>query len=170
MIISTVRYFITFACYGTRIHGDESGTVDRKHNTFGHPSVETSSKRAETERGLMDYVPYSLDEDSRACVLDAIREVCGQLNWILLAAHVQLTHVHAIMDAEVQPEQIMNAFKRYASRKLNLLSHEKRQQKRWARHGSTRWLWKDEDVRQAIQYVVHQQGTPMAVFANGGVI
>jgi REP element-mobilizing transposase RayT len=142
MITSFVRYFITFACYGARIHGDEAGSVDRRHNTFGHPSVETSSKRADTERGLMDYVPYSLDEDSRACVLDAIREVCGQLNWILLAAHVRMTHVHAIMDAEVQPEHIMNAFKRYASRKLNLLSHEKRQQKRWAGTGAPAGLGK----------------------------
>src|SRR6185295_3854942 len=26
--------------------------------------------------------------------------------------------------------------------------------KRWARHRSTRWLWKDEDVRNALRYVI----------------
>jgi hypothetical protein len=36
--------------------------------------------------------------------------------------------------------------------------------KRWARHGSTRWLWKDEEVQQALQYVVDEQGEPMALF------
>ena len=36
--------------------------------------------------------------------------------------------------------------------------------KRWARHGRTRWLWKRENVPGAIQYVVDEQGDPMAVF------
>jgi hypothetical protein len=35
--------------------------------------------------------------------------------------------------------------------------------KRSARHGSTRWLWKDEDVQKAIGYVVSQQGEAMEV-------
>jgi|GEM_PF-3341019 len=26
---AVLRYFITFACYGSRLHGDESGSVDR---------------------------------------------------------------------------------------------------------------------------------------------
>ena len=38
--------------------------------------------------------------------------------------------------------------------------------KRWTRHGSTRYLWKAEDVEATIQYVVHEQGDPMAVFEN----
>jgi hypothetical protein len=40
---------------------------------------------------------------------------------------------------------------------------------RWARHGSTRWLWKDEDVRQALRYVIEEQGEPMALFAVRGL-
>jgi len=58
----------------------------------------------------------------------------------------------------------MNDFKSYASRSLNRLGSDESNQKRWARHGSTRWLWTDEDVRQAIQYVIDEQGEPMAVF------
>ncbi len=37
-------------------------------------------------------------------------------------------------------------------------------EKRWARHGSTRWLWKVQSVSAAIRYVVDQHGDPMAVF------
>jgi hypothetical protein len=40
----------------------------------------------------------------------------------------------------------MNEFKSYASRELNQSTSERPDRKRWARHGSTRWLWKDEDV------------------------
>ena len=58
----------------------------------------------------------------------------------------------------------MNAFKGYASRGLNRLGLDGPDRKRWARHGSTRWLWKDEDVLNAIRYVVEEQGEPMAVF------
>jgi hypothetical protein len=32
--------------------------------------------------------------------------------------------------------------------------------------GSTRWLWKDEDVRQVLQYVIDEQGEPMALFVT----
>ena len=59
-------------------------------------------------------------------------------------------HVHAIVEAEAPPERIMNEFKSYASRELNRLTTTGgSERKRWARHGSTRWLWKDEDVKRA---------------------
>jgi hypothetical protein len=57
----------------------------------------------------------------------------------------------------------MQAFKSYASRALNLAEQER---KRWTRHGSTRWLWKDGEVREAIRYVVSGQGEPMEVFLS----
>ncbi len=58
----------------------------------------------------------------------------------------------------------MIEFKSYASRELNRLGSDEPDRRRWARHGSTRWLWKDEDVRQALQYVIDEQGEPMALF------
>jgi REP element-mobilizing transposase RayT len=89
--------------------------------------------------------------------------------WNLWAAHVRSNHVQVVMEADVRPERAMNAFKSYASRGLNLLGSDEPDRKRWARHGSTRWLWKDADVREAIQYVVSEQGEPMAVFAAKGL-
>ena len=58
----------------------------------------------------------------------------------------------------------MNQFKSYASRELNRLGSDGPNRKRWARHGSTRWLWKDENVKHALQYVIHEQREPMALF------
>jgi hypothetical protein len=58
----------------------------------------------------------------------------------------------------------MNEFKSYASRELNRLDRDGSDRKRWARHGSTRWLWKDEDLQKALHYVVEEQGEPMALF------
>ena len=72
--------------------------------------------------------------------------------------------MHVIVEAEVPPEKVMNDFKAYASRALNQLGRDEPGPRRWARHGSTRWLWKDQDVREAIRYVVEEQGEAMAVF------
>ncbi len=97
-------------------------------------------------------------------VLDALRKVCLHYRWNLWAAHVRTNHVHVVVEAEVRPEKVMHAFKSYASRALNRLGIDGPERRRWARHGSTRWLWKDEDVQQSIQYVVEQQGEPMEVY------
>ncbi len=77
---------------------------------------------------------------------------------------VRTNHVHVIVESEVRHEKVMNAFKSYASRALNRMGIDGLERKRWARHGSTRWLWKDEHVQQALQYVVEQQGEPMEVY------
>ena len=159
-----MRYFLTFACYGCHLHGDESGSVDRSHNLPGSGVLEADPTRAATERQGMLQTPYSLDRNSQAAVLEALREVCLHRRWILLAVHVRTNHVHVIVEAEVRPERVMNDFKSYASRWLNPLGRDGPDRKRWARHGSTRWLWRDQDVQEAIRYVVDGQGEPMAVF------
>jgi REP element-mobilizing transposase RayT len=159
-----MRYFITFACYGSHLHGDESGSVDRHHNLFGSRLAEANPARVAVKRQQMDQAPYWLDRDRRVLVLDALREVCLHRNWSLWAAHVRTNHVHAVVEAEVRPEMIMNTFKSYASLGLNRLGVDEPNRKRWARHGSTRWLWQDRDVQEAIRYVVSGQGEPMEVY------
>ena len=57
----------------------------------------------------------------------------------------------------------MNDLKSHASQALNALNLDPPNQKRWTRHGSTRWLWKDRDLHQALQYLTEQQGEPMAL-------
>jgi REP element-mobilizing transposase RayT len=159
-----MRYFLTFACYGARLHGDASGSVDRRHNLFGARALEADPPRAAAERRRMHHPPYELDGHCRTAVLEALREVCRYRGWNLVAAHVRSSHVHVVAEAEVPPEKVMNDCKAYATRALNLLEGEESGRTRWARHGSTRWLWNDRDVREAIRYVVEEQGEPMALF------
>ncbi len=56
--------------------------------------------------------------------------------------------------------------KAYASRSLAEQGFDPPDRRRWARHGSTRYLWTAERVEAAIQYVVQEQGEPMAVFED----
>ena len=112
----------------------------------------------------MDQPPYGLDRARREAVLVSLQERCSRHCWSLLAAHVRGNHVHVVVEADARPERIMNDLKAYASRWLNRMGLDQPARKRWAWHGSTRWLWKSEDISAAIRYVVDGQGEPMAVF------
>jgi REP element-mobilizing transposase RayT len=159
-----VTYLITFACYGCHLHGDPSGSVDRHHNLPGGRLLTANLHWLRAELRNMDQPPYWLGPGHREVVLAALRERCLQQRWKLLAAHVRTNHVHAVVEAETGPERVMNDLKSYASRCLNQEGMDEPARKRWARHGSTRWLWKPEHVSAAIRYVVDEQGEPMAVF------
>ncbi len=159
-----MAYLITFACYGCHMHGDELGSVDRKHNVPGGRFVDADPKRVSAERRQMDQAPNSLDEHRREAVLAAMMERCVDRRWSLLAAHVRTNHVHVVIEAEALPERVINDLKSFASRRLNQLEFDDAHRKRWARHGSTRWLRDREAVSAAIQYVIEKQGEAMAVY------
>ena len=149
-----MTYLITFACYGCHLHGNPTGSVDAAHNVPGTPILEEDTARAAGERQRMDQPPCHLDHIRREAVLQAIQEVCVHRGWNLLAAHVRSNHVHTVVEAEAEPERVMGDFKAYASRRLNLTRLDQPDRKRWARHGSTRWLWKPRHVSAAMLYVV----------------
>ena len=118
----------------------------------------------EMKSELTTQPPYLLNGDSRKVVLKALIEGCTHREWKLWAAHVRTNHVHVVVEAEVNPEMIMNALKSYASRDLNLIGIDEPNRKRWVRHGSTRWLWKDQDFLEAIDYAISGQGELMEVY------
>jgi REP element-mobilizing transposase RayT len=108
--------------------------------------------------------PYFLDSVRRQVVLKTMHEVCSYRGWTMLAAHVRTNHVHNVVVANCQPEQVLTAMKAYSSRALNESELDDPDRRRWARHGSTRYLWTGDAVRAAIHYVVSEQGEPMEVF------
>ena len=138
--------------------------MDRKHHLPASPLVEADPRRLSAEARQMDQPPYRMDEQRREAVLAAIVERCSDRHWGLRAADVRTNHVHIVVDGDVRHERIMNDLKSYASRRLNQLGLDDPARKRWARHGSTRWLFDQENVSDAIEYVMNQQGPRMAVF------
>src|SRR6202042_3628522 len=93
-----------------------------------------------------------------------MHEVCSYRGWAMLAAHVRTHHVHTVVVANCQPEQVLTAMKAYSSRALSESELDGPDRRRWARHGSTRYLWTGDAVSAAIHYVVREQGEPMAIF------
>jgi len=136
-----VTYLITFACYGCHLHSDESGSVDREHNLHGSRLVASDLKRVFAERAQMDQSPSSLDSMRREAVLASLLDHCSHRNSTVFAAHAGSSHVHIVVESEARLERIMNDLKSYASLCLNRIGLDPPARKRWARHGSTRWLF-----------------------------
>ena len=56
----------------------------------------------------------------------------------------------------------MNDFKVYATRKLRRNASADLPERLWTRHGSTRYLWNEEELETAVRYVRDGQGEKMA--------
>ena len=150
---SPLAYFITFTTYGTWLHGRAPGSVDRFHNEVGTPFLPPDEERERAERDGLAEPPYLLDEARREIVLQTILEVARHRGWTLWAVHVRSNHVHIVVTADARPEKVMSDFKAYASRRLREQFDEPGDRTRWTQHGSTLYLWSDEQVGAKVEYI-----------------
>jgi hypothetical protein len=67
---------ITFRCYGTWLHGDDRGSVDRFHNQYQGAYAAPNRNRYQHNQNLLKGESVTLDSIQRACVEKAIRETC----------------------------------------------------------------------------------------------
>lgn len=102
--------------------------------------------------------PIRLDARMRSAVATAIDEVCNFRKYRLIALQVRTNHGHCVVSANAKPEFVMNSFKSYATRKLVSSGLVAAKTKVWSRHGSTRYLWTEEQIAAAAEYVVNGQG------------
>ena len=156
-----LAYFLTMHTYGTWLHGRAPGSVDAEHCTFGTPFAPTNPEREADNAARLVHAPVTLDQAWRTAVQAAIVEVCAYREWTLLAVHVRTTHVHAVVAAAAKPEKVLNDFKAYATRRLRRQNLATTNLRVWSGHGSTRYLWKDEQLVAAVDYVVNGQGTAL---------
>jgi REP element-mobilizing transposase RayT len=163
MYSDPVAFFLTFTTYGTWLHGREEESVDKQHNRFGFPRIESNRNHEQFERAKLKHAEYVLDEPRRFVVLKTILDVAQHRGWYLWAVHVRSNHVHLVVTADAKPEKVLSDFKAWSSRRLREAFLEPNVTDRWTQHGSTRYLWKEEQLIDAVKYVVEEQGEPMAV-------
>ena len=159
-----LAYFITFSSYGAWLHGRDLGSVDKQHNQIGTPFLPPDAEQESEKRANMREPPYLLDAARRQVALRTILEVAAHRGWQVWACHVRTTHVHVIVSSNAKPEKIMSDFKAYAGRRLKEQLREPADFKRWTQHGSTRYLWTEEQVADKIEYVLNGQGAPLTVY------
>jgi REP element-mobilizing transposase RayT len=153
-----LAYLITFRCYGTWLHGDDRGSLDRKHNVYGTPKIATNPALERSDSRQRKQTPFILGARQRKIVETAVREACDYRKYILRAINVRTNHAHTVVSAIQKPEPVLSAFKSYSTRGLRRAGLLSTEVKPWARHGSTIYLWKEQDVAKAVAYVLLSQG------------
>ncbi|MGC1273288.1 MAG: transposase [Planctomycetaceae bacterium] len=157
-----LAYFLSWHTYGTWLHGDERGSIDPRHNVYGEPFAAASDDRARSEHDRLKDPVVRLDAPDRIIVQRTLLEVAEHRGWRPLAMHVRTTHVHVVISAGAKIERVLNDFKSYATRRLREAGRFAADADVWSRHGSTRYLWNEAQVRSKVDYVVNAQGPPIA--------
>lgn len=160
-----LAYLITIRMYGTWLHGDQRGSMDRHgRNIFGAEKIALDPVYSVTMERNMHSKPFLLNGRQRSIVEMAIRSVCSIRGYGLSAIHVRTNHAHIVSSAQASPDQMMNAFKANATRELREAGLVEPDQRVWSRGGSTKYLWKPSNVERAINYVNNGQGEELPDF------
>jgi REP element-mobilizing transposase RayT len=160
-----LAYFLSFRGYGTWLHGDERMSMDRKNfQSYGSAKIPVNASLEKRELSNLKNEPFVFDSLKRETIKAAIQEVCEHRNYHLIALNVRTNHVHC-GGGNAKPELIMNAFKAYATRRLREKLQIPKDIKIWSRHGSTRYLWTEEQIEAAVDYVANGQGDNLPDFS-----
>ena len=160
-----IAFLITFRTYGTWLHGDERGSVDRHQNIYTQPPIESNPHWREISRSGMKQEPVKLNGPMRMVVEDAIRETCLKRNWQLAAINVRTNHTHTVAKiGDKKPSIALNAFKANATRVFRERGLWSSDRSPWVDKGSCRWLWTEKHVLDAVEYVMERQGADLPRF------
>jgi REP element-mobilizing transposase RayT len=159
-----LAYLVTFRAYGTWLHGDKRGSIDRFHNRYGDPYLPLNETWLRHNQQSLKTVPFALSARQRRSIEAAIRETCRIRNWRLHALNVRTNHVHVVVTANRKPELVLNAFKANATRQLRKERLWVERFSPWADKGSTVNLWNERSVANAIAYVLNGQGEELPDF------
>ncbi len=151
-------YFITFRSYGTWLHGDARGSVDRHHNRYGASLISPNSRWRKFNAQSLKASPVRLSKKQRVVVSTAIKRTCEIRKWCLYSLNVRTNHCHVVLLAACGPSKALNALKANATRELRENGLWRSGESPWADGGSKRYLWTEQQLNKAIDYVELDQG------------
>jgi len=79
----------------------------------------------------------------------------------LWALNVRSNHLHCVITANYDPKSARAVLKANATRAMKDTECWRSDLSPWARGGSTKYLWTEEELAKAIAYVVEDQGEPL---------
>lgn len=151
-------YLFTFVPYGTRLHGDSRGSVDSRHNVFGTEFVPPDLQYEALRRAELAELPLLIDGPLRGVLDDSLVQHCDIRGWHLHAHNIRTNHVHAVIEAAKAPAAMLTDLKAYLTRGLRRAGLLGDRDRVWAEGGSSRYLFTDESVARACEYVLLAQG------------
>src|SRR6185503_21119000 len=102
-----LAFLITFRCYGTWLHGDVRGSVDRHRNRFGAPLIPSDLRWQRENFNNLKEDPVKLSKKQRHLVTLAIKETCELRKWRLDAVNVRSNHCHVVVRAGCGPSRVL---------------------------------------------------------------
>ncbi len=122
------------------------------------PALERQAKERMSENAVI------LTQEQRDLVEQTIREHCRIRKWRLHALRCRSNHVHVVVTAERDPNDVMEQFKAWCSRKLSDAAGLKDPvavnagRRRWFTEGGDKELIETEEyLENAIRYVMEGQ-------------
>jgi len=163
-----LAYFLTWPTYGTWLPGDERGWVQyRRGMRPPDPIVEREAAARMTEDACR------LDHEQRRLVETTIADHCRVRRWTLHAVNCRSNHVHVVVAANRDPNEVREQFKAWCTRRLKAMEHERRRtiaadippsqlirRNWWAERGSGLYINDDEALEGLIHYVLEAQDRP----------
>jgi REP element-mobilizing transposase RayT len=158
--MSVLAYHITWTTYGTWLPGDVRGWV--KAGVWGiqapDPTEEAHAREKMAESAVI------LTTQQRAPVEQTIRDHCRIRGWILHAVRARTNHVHTVVTADRDPDDVRDQFKAWCSRKLSDQAGlsgpvaKKAGRRRWfTEGGDTEQIEDEQYLENAVRYVMERQ-------------
>lgn len=157
--MAILAYHIIWTTYGTWLSGDIRGWIKKNVSGIQPPdaTLENQSRDRMAEEAVI------LSDTQRALVETTIGAHCRIRNWSLHAVNARSNHVHVVVTADRDPDEVMNQLKAWCSRKLSDAAGlkdvvaVKAGRRHWFTEGGDKEIIEDEAYLQnAIQYVLDQ--------------
>jgi REP element-mobilizing transposase RayT len=155
-----MHFHLIWTTYGTWLPGDDRGWIRKGESAVQPPNPAVYV----ANRGRMKEDLVLLDAEQREIVAETITVHCRIRKWELLALAVRCNHIHVVVGANCDGEDVRDQLKAWCSRKLSdgaglgETQTKAGGRKRWFTEGACISII-DSDVylENAIEYVEAQQ-------------
>ena len=157
---------LTWTTYGTWLPGDDRGSVSRASRPNGEQSLrnlpgdpydrdDPHREAGATER--MKGNPVHLTREHATRLLSCIADTCERHGLELLALAIMANHVHVLCQGDQHGQEMLQALKGNASRRLSQEFTLESAPRWWTKSGSRRRIRAGADLTAAIDYVKNQE-------------
>jgi REP element-mobilizing transposase RayT len=154
-----LAYHITFGTYGTRLHGDERGTVDRGMNHPGDPIIGSDPSWWERERVRMKFAPVELTREQMKFAESVMLAICERGGWTFHTGAGGPDHVHVLLTSDAEGDAVRKWFKRWMGEALSARWPREEGAAWWAEGGSVKWVWERPYFRNVFDYLERQRAS-----------
>jgi REP element-mobilizing transposase RayT len=154
-----LAYHITFGTYGTHLHGNPRGSVDRLHNVPGEPIIGTNAGWERMEASKLRFAPRYLNNDQRGFVEAMVPEICVRGGWDYHNAAAQPDHVHSLLSTDSDGQVVRRLLKRWLGDALSPRWPTQAGESWWSEGGSVKWVWTADYFNRVIEYIGRQRFT-----------